>query len=467
MRHFFFFILPTLLFLSSVAVAADPTLRTADFSRDPSWEGVNNRTMRGSYPTVVQDFGFSADTNFAGKEKGEIGGVVHRSSTPAVYAMAIERTTLDRAFSASGTLAVPQSVNGAGALFGFFNHDFTPGQRPTNSVLFHVNGNGTIHVRAISANSHGTGMMINQAGKGKRDHIFTPGEAKHHWSIDYNPADKGRITVRFDDLAPIVFDLLEDVRKDGITLDRFGIVNAQKPGRSMTMYLDDIAVDGKTFDFATDPKWESRGSQAKFEDKFQAAEQDFGYSPEKNAIGGTVWHTAKPLAWYADRVGPLDLSRPLHASGKVTLQVGAPDSGVLLGWFNSTDAAAAKLKETKNFIGAHIEGPTRVGHYFLPRFNAADGTRRETNSAAVLPPDGKPHAFSIDYDPQKSQLTTTLDGKTATTTLQPSGRQNGATFDRFGLLGLRRGGQFVTIWVDDLTYTATALAAEAPVKTPS
>jgi hypothetical protein len=236
----------------------------------------------------------------------------------------------------------------------------------------------------------------------------------------------------------------------------------------MTIYLDDVTVDGKTFDFDIDPKWESSGSQAKFEEHFLPAEQDFGYSPtsfaggEKGEIGGTVWHTAKPLAWYADRVAPLDLSRPLHASGKVMLQVGAPDSGVLLGWFNAADARAAKLKETKNFIGAHVEGPTRVGHYFLPRFNAADGTRREVDRAAVLPPDGKPHTFSIDYDPEKLQLKTTLDGKIATTILRSQDMQPGATFDRFGLLSMRRGGQAVKIWLDDLTYTAATASGAGP-----
>jgi hypothetical protein len=225
------------------------------------------------------------------------------------------------------------------------------------------------------------------------------------------------------------------------------------------MFLDDLEIGDRKFDFAADPKWESIGSHVKFQEHDIVSDQNFGFSPttfaggESGEIGGTIWHSARPVAWYADRIGPLDLSQPLHASGKITLQVGAPDSGALLGWFN-TNNKDAPLKETRNFLGAHIEGPTRVGHYFSPRFNASDGTRREPDHAAVLPPDGKPHAFAIDYDPQTAELRTTLDGKTTTTTLRGSDLKAGATFDRFGLLSMRRGGQKVILWVDDLTYTS-------------
>ena len=81
--------------------AVSPSAGSSDTSSQVACaSGVNNRTTRSSYPTVVQDFGFSADTNFAGKDKGEIGGVVHRSSTPALYAMPIHPITLDQPFSA-------------------------------------------------------------------------------------------------------------------------------------------------------------------------------------------------------------------------------------------------------------------------------------------------------------------------------------------------------------------------------
>jgi len=50
-------------------------------------------------------------------------------------------------------------------------------------------------------------------------------------------------------------------------------------------------------------------------------------------IGGLMWRS--PYAYYADRVGPFSLKDRLEARGRVVLAVGAPDSGMMLGWFNS------------------------------------------------------------------------------------------------------------------------------------
>src|SRR5205823_4740683 len=55
------------------------------FDKDPGWEGVNNRVVLAKLVTVTQDFGYSL-TNFAGKEKGEIGGRIQRAGKPAYYA---------------------------------------------------------------------------------------------------------------------------------------------------------------------------------------------------------------------------------------------------------------------------------------------------------------------------------------------------------------------------------------------
>src|SRR5689334_7500301 len=62
-----------------------PALKSESFDRDPGWEAFNNRIELKKVPTVTQDFGYSA-TKFASKEKGEVGGRVQRSTTPAYYA---------------------------------------------------------------------------------------------------------------------------------------------------------------------------------------------------------------------------------------------------------------------------------------------------------------------------------------------------------------------------------------------
>ena len=107
---------------------------------------------------------------------------------------------------------------------------------------------------------------------------------------------------------------------------------------------------------------------------------DFGFSAKTNfaggkpgEVGGDLWRSGK-YGYYADRIGPLTLDDRLEASGKVVLKVGAPDSDVYLGWFNSADKEKPPA-EAGNFLGVHVGGPTRIGHYFHPAFATAKGTR--------------------------------------------------------------------------------------------
>ena len=84
------------LLLIAICFAAEggtTELKTESFDRDPNWEGFNNRVTPRKIPTVTQDFGFRM-SNFAGQEKGEIGGQVWRSSTRASYAARIPPKTL-------------------------------------------------------------------------------------------------------------------------------------------------------------------------------------------------------------------------------------------------------------------------------------------------------------------------------------------------------------------------------------
>ena len=110
-------------------------------------------------------------------------------------------------------------------------------------------------------------------------------------------------------------------------------------------------------------------------------------------------------------------------------------------------------KSLKNFIGVRVEGPTRVGHYFAPVFasDKGDGSKLD-KGAPVLHPDGKPHTWSIRYNPADRTVAVTLDSESATLTLKPQQRGQ-ATFDRFGVLTPNRGGSQVKIYFDDITYT--------------
>ena len=104
--------LSILLLTNVVAFAADPLVQVhQDFSKDPGWEGVNNRIIAENPPTKTQDFGYAA---------GKIGGKMWSSRTPAWYAMGFGKPlSYKDPFSVSGKIVL-KSIKGSGYI-GFFN----------------------------------------------------------------------------------------------------------------------------------------------------------------------------------------------------------------------------------------------------------------------------------------------------------------------------------------------------------
>jgi hypothetical protein len=229
----------------------------------------------------------------------------------------------------------------------------------------------------------------------------------------------------------------------------------------MTIYFDDLHYLGRAQDFAEDPKWDAAGNRKTYQSKDAAGAHDFGFTPTNHAggrageVGGTFWRSGK-YAYYADKVGPLSLADRLEASGKVMLQSGAPDSDMFLGWFNSANKDEPPT-QAGHFLGVHVGGPTRVGHYFHPSLATAKGTRAQAPAGPVLVP-GKVHDWSLVYDPAAEggtgAVTVTLDKESVTLPLKKGVKAQGASFDRFGLFTSNIGGQIVRIYLDDLKYTA-------------
>src|ERR1700683_5426235 len=145
----------------------------------------------------------------------------------------------------------------------------------------------------------------------------------------------------------------------------------------------DLSYNGQAQDFANDPKWDASRNRLTYKATDVGGAHNFGFSDTNHAggkqgeVGGTFWRSGK-YAYYADRIGPLSLDDRLAASGREVLQVGAPDTDMYLGWFNSTEKEKPPL-EAGHFLGVHVGGPTRVGHYFHPAFTTAKGTRGMAN----------------------------------------------------------------------------------------
>jgi hypothetical protein len=487
----------TVLAIVSSAGALDSVatgLKRERFDNDPHWEGFNNRVVPKKQSIVKQDFGYSP-TNHAGAASGEMGGTVQRSTTPAYYAAKISPKSLDDHLTVSGSFAITAAQGGAGVFFGFFNSEQPGGSgRPIGSLGldfdFEAHG-GRLAARLITSGNKSCGTFLTPYLPGK----FRPTPLKidgtrYHWTLDYNPSansgngqftvsltsdthktqDYGQLpeasqreaTARFPNTTTFTVDLPPGYRQEGATFDRFGLMNMMKGGGRATIYFDDLRYNGETQDFTHDPGWVGTGNRVTFEDPEQVGAHNFGYSPKTNIaggapgeVGGGLWRSGD-FAYYGDRVGPLGLNRKLEARGKVHLVAAGPDSDIFLGWFNS-ESKESKVGHERNFVGVHVGGPTRVGHYFGPALATAKGSRGKVEKAPVLVP-GNTYEWSLVYDPAANrgngELTATLGDKSVTLALKPGQKAEGASLDRFGFFTTTIGGQMVKIYFDDLEYTA-------------
>jgi hypothetical protein len=301
------------------------------------------------------------------------------------------------------------------------------------------------------------------------------------WEIRREPEKvRGRMSFQLDGRATVSNFVDVTHRAESATYDRFGIFNMQLPGQPMKLHLGDLTVNGKRIDLSKDPGWDSKGSRARFVENDFHARQDFGWSKTRFAggrrgeIGGTFWRTepVDPLhGYYADDVGKLTLDDPVRFSGKIAFTGGATDAGMFFGYFNKKermvnlsgrDESGAPLPQTMGFA---IDGPTRIGYFFSTEF-APTRPLVSHGQGPVFIPDGRPRAFTFSYDPKANngggQIVFTLDDRTFCHDLTREQHAAGATFDRFGLMNIRRGGKYVTVYLDDLSYTARRPPGEAP-----
>jgi len=487
MKHSLFFpcsLLGAALLLPPIHAADNPIIaalemKSETFDYDPGWEGYNNRVAPKGAPVVKQDFGYST-THFAGKAAGEMGGYIQRATTTAYYAHKMDRAlTLDDKLTASGSFAVTKSGAGGGVFFGWFDsHGPNGSGRPIGSLGMNMDfegAGGRLAVRLITGTNQSCGTFITPfiPGKFRPTPIRNDG-TRYHWTMSYDPeANHGdgqfQYTVRSESKTPEEFegktftvDLPPGLRKAGANLDRFGLVNMTKAGGAATIYFDDLQHDGKDEDFTRDPHWVEQGNRITYEDKEKGGAQDYGYTETNHAggtkgeMGGLIWRS--PYGFYADRIAPVTLADKLEARGRIVLQVGAPDSGVMLGWFSS------KTRETddkdplggRTFFGAQIGGPTRVGHYFLPICHSTAG-RSVPKKGPVLAP-GKAYEWTLVYDPAahggQGEMRATLGGESVSLEIKKTNPQADTTpLDRFGLFTLGTGGGQIKLYVDDLKYS--------------
>ena len=448
-----------------------------DFLSDPGWEGRNNLPDPSKCVSKTQDFGYSP-SNHAGGRSGEIGGNIFRSLRKSSYACPIPTKTLEDRLVASGKFAVTRCSGGSGMLFGWFNHS-SRGWRTPNSLAFRIDGeSGEYRVFF----EYGTRTWMTGGGEtfeGPYQTTTTPMHKAdgtiHTWSLEYDPeatGGQGEMTFTLDGNV-YGASLAEGHKEEGAVLDRFGVFNQQISGDGMEVYFDDVAVDGNTWDFASDPGWEGVDNRISFQDCGIRPIHDFGYrntnlaGGEPGEIGGRIWRieSTRPQnsCSYGTPVGNLSLDDPLEASGKFSLTAAAADSAVLIGWFNSHTPIGAP---PPNFLGILVEGPSRVGHYFRPAYGTSDDQKVVQSQGPIVRPDSVAHDWTLRYLPEGNQghgeIVVTLDGESVALPLGETARKGNAAFDRFGILSWNRGGHYVEVYFDDLAYTSNVSSDNKP-----
>lgn len=224
----------------------------------------------------------------------------------------------------------------------------------------------------------------------------------------------------------------------------------------------------ETFD--RDPAWDGRNNRA-IVPETKRVRQNFGYSKTHHAggekageIGGLFTPAAEP-AYYAKPIPHATFADRLEAAG--TLACTGRQFHVLLGFFNSKTINEWR---TPNSLVLRLYGRGDVFYAYIEYATAkwrAGGDSPGGFATTVEPGTGKKqlkgfssggtrHTWSLSYDPNgnggSGSLTVTIDDETAVCRLDPGHKQDGASFDRFGLLNIPKsfdqGGE---LWIDDVT----------------
>jgi hypothetical protein len=226
----------------------------------------------------------------------------------------------------------------------------------------------------------------------------------------------------------------------------------------------------KTERFDRDPAWEGRNNRS-IQMPPRRIRQDFGFSPDTRhaggraagEIGGVITPAAEP-AYYAKPIAQRTFHDRMKASG--TLACGAGPVHILVGYFN---AETINEWRTPNTIALRIQG--RGDRFFafveyatsrwraggddprpFPRVRNPQTGQREPRGFTAK---GAVHSWSLLYDPQaasgRGAITATIDGESSVCELAAGHQADGATFNRFGMLGIAKSADSPgELWIDDL-----------------
>jgi hypothetical protein len=237
-------------------------------------------------------------------------------------------------------------------------------------------------------------------------------------------------------------------------------MNAAEPTAGVTM---------KTESFDRDPGWLGTNNRMARTRDPKHVRQDFGFSADTRHAGGAshgeMGGFISPdgqVASYGRAIEPLTFDKPLSASG--TMTIGPGHTHLLLGFFNSDTVNEWR---TPNTIAIRLNGR---GESFFAYVEYCTSKWRAGGDTTPFPSVTDPHTgrmnligfpcresikWTLKYDPQGQQgrgvVTATIGNITAICNLEESHKDDGAKFNRFGIMNVMKSADSGSeAWFDDI-----------------
>jgi hypothetical protein len=217
---------------------------TVKFDSNPGWDGHGNGdSFTDCRQRLQHDYGYSADTNFAGgAAKGEMGGLIWRMNADdptSYYATPVGPLSPDDYLFFSGKIGFVRGAVDSGIAFGFFDSKLSFGTEPARSFF-------GLAIEGPSRVGHYMSAFVTDANANKYRPtdgapVLVPDGSTLPFTFAYDPdaGDHGTIQLT---LGSENYDvpLPAEQRAGGQSFDRFGIMPWRPDGESVDIYFDDL-----------------------------------------------------------------------------------------------------------------------------------------------------------------------------------------------------------------------------------
>ncbi len=259
-RREYRFALAAILGALSLLVAAPATAQVFqkqnNFDSDPMWDGYENSLFDGT--DVIQDFGYSSDTNFAGGAPGEVGGLIRRDRAfyaDNVGALDPATTPLTMSGTASFGSAAGYQGNAIIGWFDKFGELLWESRSGIDLIGFVTDETEYIEVK-FKGRNRDAAVVTNAAGQTIKEVGLIDSGTPFTYDVAWDPFGgihgTGSLTGTFDvSVNGTVstwtgwIDNIGDIEKDRLPLfNRYGVLALYNPAsgpNTVDFFIDDIS----------------------------------------------------------------------------------------------------------------------------------------------------------------------------------------------------------------------------------